>query len=137
MKIILYGITGMLALVTLLFGGLWFGFGTFVPTLMAGVIISPTDIGEGHAYLDNTIRFLAGIWLLCGIGLFVSMRDFANYGTLHTLLMMGLVVGGLGRLLSAVNFGMPSIFVGPTVLELVLPPIAIWLRIKLFGRITA
>ncbi|MEL7546120.1 MAG: DUF4345 family protein [Pseudomonadota bacterium] len=134
MKLILILITVLLTLVTLGFGGLWFGLGLQTIEVVGGNTLPITEAPEALAMADNSVRFLAGVWIATGIGLFICLRNITENATLFSVIMGGLFLGGLGRLLSFYQLGIVDAFVIPTAIELILPPIAIALQSALARR---
>ena len=125
MKTLFTAITIILALITFVFGGLWFFLGLETVVVVGGAALPETTHSAALAMPDNTIRFLSAIWLATGIGLFICVRDIQNHITLYRVIMGGLFLGGLGRLLSFSQMGIVDTFIGPTIIEIILPPIAV------------
>ena len=78
--------------------------------------------------LDNVHRFLAGIYLGCGIIALWAAITIRQQGTLIYLLALGVCLGAIGRLISMAKVGVP----GPPALwfsyaasELILPLIIV------------
>jgi len=125
MKIIFTGITIILALITFVFGGLWFFLGLETVVIVGGAGLPESTHSAALAMADNTIRFLSAIWIATGIGLVVCMRDIKNHITLYRVIMGGLFFGGIDRLLSFSQMGVVDTLIGPTIIDIVLPPTAI------------
>jgi len=126
MTIIAKGLTGLLTLVTFAMGGAWFFLGISTMEVIGGQDLTQLRTGAAYGFADNAVRFFAGIWIATGVGLIYCLRDFTNRTLLLRIIMGGLFLGGVGRVLSMVQFGMIDAMVPPTVLELLLPPIIIW-----------
>lgn len=78
--------------------------------------------------LDNVHRFLAGIYLGMGIvSLWAALR-VERQGPLVYLLALGVLLGGVGRLVSITQVGLPEpavLWLGYLVPELVLPVVVV------------
>lgn len=118
---------GLLAVITLLFGSLWMALGLDVAVVVAGLSEDALPTGEARAILDSTIRFLAGVWLLTAIGLVIGIRHPQRHRVMLSIILVGLFVGGLGRVMSALMFGLPGPMVVPLATELLVPPVALLL----------
>ena len=76
--------------------------------------------------LDNVHRFLAGIYLGAGIISAWAAVTIRQQGTLPYLLALGVLLGGIGRLVSISVVGLPQpagLWLGYLVPELLLPVI--------------
>ncbi|HUX25359.1 MAG TPA: DUF4345 family protein [Burkholderiales bacterium] len=74
--------------------------------------------------LDNVHRFMAGVYLSTGIICFWAAFTIRQQGVLVYLLALGVLLAGLGRLLSISKVGLPApraVWLGYLVPELVLP----------------
>jgi Domain of unknown function (DUF4345) len=74
--------------------------------------------------LDNVHRFMAGVYLSTGIICFWAAFTIRQQGVLVYLLALGVLLAGLGRLLSISKVGLPTpraVWLGYLVPELVLP----------------
>ncbi len=127
MKLIALLLTGLLALISFGIGGAYFFLGPGFLEIAGGFDFSALDGQIEYAAIDNTLRFLAGLWILIGAGLVYCLMDFNARGTVLTILLAGFFLGGIGRLLSAVQLGMPEPMVVPTIVELVFPPVILLL----------
>ncbi len=127
MKLIASLLTGVLALISFGIGGAYFFLGPGFLEIAGGFDFSILDGKIEYAAIDNTLRFMAGLWILIGAGLVYCLMDFNGRGTVLTILLAGFFLGGIGRLLSAMQFGMPEPMIVPTIIELVLPPIILLL----------
>lgn len=79
---------------------------------------------ETTARLDNVHRFMAGIYLGCGIISLWAGITIARQNTLVFLLALGLLLGGAGRLISISVVGLPEpsgLWIGYLVPEILLP----------------
>jgi hypothetical protein len=85
--------------------------------------------GQPHTEprLDNVHRFMAGIYLGCGLICFWAAYTVSTQGTLVYLLALGVFIAGVGRLVSIARVGMPqprAVWLGYLIPELVLPIVA-------------
>ena len=74
--------------------------------------------------LDNVHRFMAGVYLSTGFISFWAAWTIRRQGTLIYLLALGVLLAGIGRLVSISQVGLPapaSVWLGYLVPELVLP----------------
>lgn len=78
--------------------------------------------------LDNVHRFMAGIYLTTGIIALWAGATIQRQGTLVYLLALGVLMGGIGRLVSIAAVGLPeppALWLGYLVPELVLPAVIV------------
>jgi Domain of unknown function (DUF4345) len=74
--------------------------------------------------LNSQIRFFGAIWLGFGVLLWIAANDLKANAKSFQMLCSILILSGFGRLLSAVQFGMPAPpLVAAMVVELVLIPL--------------
>jgi hypothetical protein len=74
--------------------------------------------------LDNVHRFMAGVYLATGIISLWAAITIRQQGTLVYLLALGVLLGGVGRLVSIGRVGLPkpaTVWLGYLLPELVLP----------------
>jgi len=74
--------------------------------------------------LDNVHRFLAGVYFSTGLINFWAAATIRRQGTLIFLLALGVLLAGLGRLVSMSQVGLPqpaALWLGYLVSELLLP----------------
>jgi hypothetical protein len=74
--------------------------------------------------LDNVHRFLAGIYFSTGLISSWAAMTVRQQGTLIYLLAFGVLMGGIGRLISIRKVGLPQparVWLGYLILELLLP----------------
>jgi len=79
---------------------------------------------ETSPRLDNVHRFMAGVYLATGIINLWAAITIRRQGTLVYLLALGVLLAGVGRLVSISRVGMPkpaAVWLGYLVPELVLP----------------
>jgi len=99
-----------------------------------------TDQGFADPMVNNVFRFFSGLWFGTGILFLLFVRDLDRYKPALIALLSVVVIGGLGRVLSIVQLGMPEnssgyalVIVG-LIAELVISPILIaWLLFKYQG----
>ena len=74
--------------------------------------------------LDNVHRFMAGIYFATGVISFWTAMTIRRQGTLVFLLAFGVLMGGIGRLVSISQVGLPApaaVWLGYLIPELVVP----------------
>ena len=74
--------------------------------------------------LDNVHRFMAGVYIATGIISLWAAITIRQQGTLVYLLALGVLLGGVGRLVSIGRVGLPkpaAVWLGYLLPELVLP----------------
>ena len=74
--------------------------------------------------LDNVHRFMAGVYLSTGVISFWAAANIRRQGTLVFLLALGVLLAGIGRLVSISQVGLPepaAVWLGYLVPELLLP----------------
>src|SRR5258708_11176156 len=79
---------------------------------------------ETSPRLDNVHRFMAGVYLATGIISLWAAITIRQQGTLVYLLALGVLLAGVGRLVSIRRVGMPkpaAVWLGYLVPDLVLP----------------
>lgn len=84
-----------------------------------------------NATMDSEDRFYATLFLGFGAANIWCAQDLAARAGLFRALMLVFFLGGLARLVSAAQVGLPSalfMFLGS--LELVLPPLLVWVHAK-------
>jgi len=95
------------------------------------------ETGKASPSLDNAYRFLAGVWIGVGILFLLFVRDLEHYKVAMMVLLGVMAIGGIGRLLSLMRYGMPSdaiLYVGLGI-ELILCPLMIaWLAFGSLGN---
>jgi len=81
--------------------------------------------------LDNVHRFMAGVYLSTGLICFWAAVTIREQGTLVYLLALGVLVGGIGRLVSISRVGLPrpaALWLGYLLPELILPVVIVGAR---------
>ena len=74
--------------------------------------------------LDNVHRFMAGVYLSTGLISLWTALTIRQQGTLVYLLALGVLLAGIGRLVSIAKVGLPephAVWLGYLIPELVLP----------------
>jgi hypothetical protein len=79
--------------------------------------------------MDSEDRFYATLFLGFGAACVWSARDLAGHARLFEALMLVFWLGGVARLVSAALVGLPNpLFQFLGALELLLPPLFVWMR---------
>jgi hypothetical protein len=91
-----------------------------------GVDLSRTVLE--NATLNSQLRFFAAIWFGFGVMLWIVAGDLVQQATWFKLMCWILILSGVGRLASIIQFGLPAPpFIGATFLELAgIPLLLIW-----------
>ena len=96
--------------------------------LFGGTLQMSLGQPETTMRLDNVHRFLAGIYLGCGIIALWAGITIRRQGTLIYLIALGVCLGGIGRLISMAKVGVPeppALWFGYAASELILPAIIV------------
>jgi hypothetical protein len=78
--------------------------------------------------LDNVHRFMAGVYLSMGLISFWAAVTIRQQGTLVYLLALGVLLAGIGRLVSISQVGLPApaaVWLGYLIPELLLPVVIV------------
>ncbi len=120
---VILAIIGLIALITGALGivaGMTTNFGDFY-----GVSVSPGI--EGNVILDSNLRYFSGLWLGVGLILFWMIPSIERQKLVFRLVAGMIFIGGVGRVISILSFGVPSpLFIAFVVLELLFPLLIIW-----------
>jgi hypothetical protein len=109
---VLLAIFGTVAVIT----GLW---GIITGALDKEYAVS---FAKNNLILDNNLRYFSGLWLGIGIGLFLIIPKIENNRAVLVYICLSIFTGGIGRVISIIQVGYPSIlYVIFTVLELLFP----------------
>jgi hypothetical protein len=82
---------------------------------------------QGNIILDSNLRYFSGVWLGLGIILFWIIPSIEKQKLLFRSLCLMIFIGALGRLISIMMIGVPSLlFVSFTFLELCFPLLILW-----------
>ena len=85
--------------------------------------------------LNNTFRFFSAVWLGFGVLLILFSTNLAKYRTALNVSFAFVILGGLGRVWSIVQFGWVEEFSGPMcfilfVELLLVPALTLWMSVK-------
>ena len=120
---VILAIIGLIALITGALGivaGMTTDFGDFY-----GVSVNPRI--EGNIILDSNLRYFSGLWLGAGLILFWMIPSIERQKLVFRLVAGMIFIGGVGRVISILSFGVPSpLFIAFVVLELLFPLLIIW-----------
>ena len=90
-----------------------------------GVSVSPSI--EGNIILDSNLRYFSGVWLGLGLILFWMIPSIERQKLVFRLMAIMIFIGGVGRVISILSFGVPSpVFIVFVLLELLFPVLIIW-----------
>lgn len=86
-------------------------------------------IGDVAAALDNQLRYLSGVYAMVTFMIWFVLMDIDRRGSVLKLLVVGFVIGGLGRLIShlVTGPGDSTQFAG-MIIELSTPLFLVWHR---------
>ncbi|MGB9369587.1 MAG: DUF4345 domain-containing protein [Xanthobacteraceae bacterium] len=96
--------------------------------LAGGVLQMSLGQPDTTPRLDNVHRFLAGIYLGCGIIAAWAAITVRQQGTLIDLIALGVALGGFGRVVSMAKVGLPdpgALWIGYAASEFILPLIIV------------
>lgn len=91
-----------------------------------------TDAGFADPLVDNVFRFFAAIWIGVGVLFVLFIRDLDRYKPAMIALLSIVVLGGGGRILSILQYGLPESSAGIGLIsvgllaEVVASPIILW-----------
>jgi len=86
-----------------------------------------------NATMDSEDRFYATLFLGFGAANIWCAQDLGTRAVTFRALMLVFFIGGIARLISVLQVGLPSpLFVFLGSLELAIPPIVLWARAKAF-----
>lgn len=129
MRILLIIMTGILAAAGLvlstahvLFGVI--GFAEFA----GGGTLGELGQESGYPLLDNTTRFLSGIFVATGVGFAYCITDLQNKLLLFRFLLLGIFIGGIARVIGWAELGVIDATIPATIIELVFPPVMLALQ---------
>lgn len=89
-------VVALIVMITAILGLL----GTLNPLYSA--ILLPHD-----PLLDTNLRFFAGLWLVIGLAILATVRNFEHHLGMYNLIWAMLFVGGVGRMVSLIMMGPP------------------------------
>lgn len=91
-----------------------------------------TPEGFADPLLNSQFRYLGTMWLGFGAALILALSDLERYEVLFVGAMAMMFLGGLGRLASLIQFGMPApragriLVITATPFELIGAPLFVW-----------
>ncbi len=98
--------------------------------IMAGVTnnvgnfygVSVSNTIEGNIILDSNLRFFGGLSIGLGLIMFWMIPSIERHQLVFRLIVGMIFIGGIGRVISMLNFGIPSpLFIVFALLELLFP----------------
>jgi Domain of unknown function (DUF4345) len=85
--------------------------------------------------LNSQLRFFGAIWFGFGLLLWHVAGDLKTHATWFRLMCFVLILSGIGRLISWVEFGTPAIpFVVATVIEVIVIPFMLFWHFRLSNK---
>ncbi len=109
------------------------GLGALVPIAagLAGILLGPDMAGaeqETPVSLDSHFRYLSGLLLGIGVAFWITLPDIQNKSSQFRLLTAIVFTGGLGRLISLIEKGIPDTGMqfGLAMELIVTPLLALW-----------
>jgi len=87
---------------------------------------------EGTAIVDNVFRFFSGLWIGTGVLFVLFIRDLDRYKPAMIALLMIVILGGIGRIISIVQYGIPEhpsavgLVTSGLIAELIVTPVLLW-----------
>jgi len=105
---------------------------SFIPLYFAvtGFMGGAAGLNSGEAVaadLDNQFRYLSAFYLLLTFLIWYIIPEPEKHTSIFRLIIIGIFLGGLARLYSYTNVGVPSqTMIGGMALELGAPLLAIW-----------
>lgn len=91
-----------------------------------------TDAGFADPMVDNVFRFFSALWFGVGVFFILFVRDLDRYKPAMIALLSIVIVGGLGRVLSIWQYGLPDHPLGLTLIflgllaEVIISPVLLW-----------
>lgn len=113
---LILAVIGMIPIVTGLLG--------LIPPGIEGKLyhIDLNNSIQGNVILDSNYRYFSGLWFALGVVMFSIIPTIERQRTAIRIIVCSIFIGGLGRVISMITFGVPSpIFVFFTCLELISP----------------
>ncbi len=99
---------------------------------LKGMGANLSEAGFADPITDNVLRFFAGIWIGVGVLFVLFLRDLERYKPAMLTLMGIVFLGGIGRIISIMQHGMPDNPIGSAVItvglivEIGLMPLLAW-----------
>lgn len=75
-----------------------------------GAAVSPGTYDD--ALMNSQFRFLSAVWIGFGVLLYIAARDIKKYSLLLRVLLSSVFLGGVGRIATILQFGLPASSVG-------------------------
>ncbi len=98
-----------------------------VSGVMDDFYLSTRNLTEGLIVLDSNLRYFSGLWLGLGLVIFWMIPSIERHGTIFRLVSGMIFLGAIGRGVSMIMLGIPSLpFVFFTLLELAFPLLIFW-----------
>ena len=89
--------------------------------------ISLNKYTSGNIILDSNLRYFSGLWLGLGIVIFWIIPSIEKNKSVFIMISLMIFLGAIGRIISALNLGQPSVlFLVFTIMELLFPLLIIW-----------
>lgn len=91
-----------------------------------------TDAGFADPMVDNVFRFFSALWFGVGVFFILFVRDLDRYKPAMIALLCIVILGGLGRVLSIWQYGLPDHPMGITLIflgllaEVIISPVMLW-----------
>ena len=104
---------------------------------LSGVLLGPAMLQMVGTSLsaDSHFRYLSGLLLAIGLCFWAMVPVIERAGRQVLLLTIVVFIGGLGRLVSLIGFGIPSpIMIGALVMELVVTPLLCLWQMRIARR---
>jgi hypothetical protein len=91
-----------------------------------------------NVVLDSNLRFFSGVWLGVGLTLVAILRRIERHGTVFRALWAMIFLGGVGRILSVLDSGLPPPpFMAVIGLEIIGAPLFVFWHMRIEQRISA
>ncbi len=91
-----------------------------------------------NVVLDSNLRFFSGVWLGVGGAIFWTVSGIERKGPMYRALWSMIFLGGLGRVLSILDAGLPPApFLGVLLLELVGAPVFVLWHLRIEAQYVA
>lgn len=117
---VILAVIGLIAVIT----GAW-GFVGGITDDFYGVSASAQV--SGNIILDSNLRYFSGLWLGLGLLILWMIPSIERQKLVFRLVAGMIFLGGMGRVISMLSFGMPSpLFIVFVLLELLFPVLIFW-----------
>jgi len=87
---------------------------------------------DGFAIVDNVFRFFSGLWIGVGVLFVIFIRDLDRYKPAMIALLFIVLLGGFGRIISIIQYGMPQhpsglgLVTAGLIAEVIVTPALLW-----------